>query len=103
MAVGDTPRLYTTKSEYTALYYSKAREFPFQTQEQCGVFGTQDMTRTKTFQVVLGVGSTLPWPHHNGKVTRSNWSKHQNVHFIDTLTPLWIGFVCTAGPVIDQT
>eukprot|EP00973_Karenia_brevis_P002433 328379-Karenia_brevis.AAC.1 len=52
-----TPRLYTTKSENTALYYARHREFPCDTRCDCGVFGVQDTANSKTFQIVFGVAS----------------------------------------------
>eukprot|EP00973_Karenia_brevis_P004790 658719-Karenia_brevis.AAC.1 len=36
MNEGDTPRLYTTVSENTALYYARNLKFPFETRCDCG-------------------------------------------------------------------
>eukprot|EP00973_Karenia_brevis_P051952 7216815-Karenia_brevis.AAC.1 len=35
MKEGDAPRLYTSKSENTSLYYARPREFPFDTRSDC--------------------------------------------------------------------
>eukprot|EP00973_Karenia_brevis_P085278 11836188-Karenia_brevis.AAC.1 len=44
----------------------------------------EDVTRTKTFQVVFGVASKLPWPHHNGKVTPNNWTGDRSNRVLST-------------------
>eukprot|EP00973_Karenia_brevis_P051840 7201420-Karenia_brevis.AAC.1 len=67
MRDGETPRLYTTESQHTALYYARHREFPCDTRCDCGVFGVQNITELKTFktfQAVFGVASKAPFPHH---------------------------------------
>eukprot|EP00973_Karenia_brevis_P067819 9435074-Karenia_brevis.AAC.1 len=96
------PRLYTSKSENTSLYYARPREYPFDTRSDFGVFGVQNTAVYKTFQIVMGVASKVPSPHHGGKVQRSNWAKNKYVHVVDQYYPLWIRFTCVKGTKIDQ-
>ena len=99
---GQTPSLYTTKSADTAYYYARARELPFDTFQNQGVWDSTLTSVNKYFQVYLGIRSNLPPPHHSGKIVRGSWAKNQFKHRVGSYEVTYVEFLCVGGEYLDQ-
>jgi hypothetical protein len=77
--------LYTLKKRGWALEsYGKKRNIPFRTNLDGDI-------AWREFQVVIGIGSLIPHPHHSKKVPRSN-GRHQFLFLKGTYKPMWVEF-----------
>ena len=60
------------------------------------------MYAKKAFQCYLGIKGRQAYPHHDGKIDRSTWDKHQYVHYIGNYEVTHVAFVCVTGEQINQ-
>jgi hypothetical protein len=80
------PALYCGKNRSLALSYSTTSVFIFPPLTAGGE------PIKKCFKCLIGIGSSLPWPHHSFKVERKNARFHQFGFRYGTYQPLWCEF-----------